>query len=151
MVWGCMSAGGVGQLMVCEGTMNSLKYCQILEHHMLPSTRALFNCLRAHHWIFQWENAPCHTARASKTWMNEHGVQLLDWPAQSPDMSPIETMWRIIKAAASERKSRNTQELRRFVVDEWNHITPEQCKPIVDNMPKRIQTLVHARGLASKY
>jgi len=43
------------------------------------------------------------------------------------------------------------QELNRFVVDEWNHITPEQCKRIIDNMPKRIQALVHARGLASKY
>ena len=37
MVWGCMSAGGIGQLTVGEGTMNSPKYCQILEHHMLPS------------------------------------------------------------------------------------------------------------------
>ena len=82
MVWGCMSAG---QLSVCEGTMNSPKYCQILEHDMLPSAHALFNRWRAQHWIFQQDNAPCHTARARKTWVNDHGVQLLDWPAQSLD------------------------------------------------------------------
>jgi len=147
MVWGFMSAGCVGQLTICEGTMISPKYCQILEHHMLPSTCALFNCLRAHHWIFQWENAPCHTARASKTWMNEHGVQLLDSHAQSLDMRPIENLWCIIKATFSERKPRNMQELRSLVVDELNNITPEQCKRLVENMLKRIQTLVRACGL----
>ena len=84
-----MSAGGVRQLTVCEGTMNSPKYCQILEHNILPSAGAVFNRRRAQLWIFQQDNAQCHTAKAIKTWMNEHGVQLLDWPAQSPDMSPI--------------------------------------------------------------
>ena len=151
MVWGCMSAGGVGQLTVCKGTMNSPTYCQILEHHMLPSARALFNRRRAQHWIFKQDNAPCHMAKFNKTCMNEHVVQLLDWPAQSPETSPIEHMWRIIKAAVSERKPRNMQELRKFAVDEWNNIMPEQCKRLVENMPKRIQALVQACGLATKY
>ena len=43
MVWGCMSAAGVGHLTVCDGTLNSAKYCAILETHMLPSARALFH------------------------------------------------------------------------------------------------------------
>jgi len=90
MIWEFMSTGGVGQLTVCEGTMNSPKYSQILEHYMLPSARVLSNRRRAQHLIFQQHNAPCHTARAGKTWMNEHGFQPMDWPTQSPDMSPIE-------------------------------------------------------------
>ena len=78
MVSGYMSAGGVGQLTVCEGTINPPKYCQILKHHMLPPARALFNRRCAQHWIFQQDNVLCHTARVSKTWLNKHGVQLLD-------------------------------------------------------------------------
>jgi len=66
-------------------------------------------------------------------------------------MSPVENIWRMINAAVSERKPRNMQELRRFVDGEWNNITPEQCKRLVENMPKRFQALVHARGLAIKY
>ena len=53
--------------------------------------------------------------------------------------------------AVSECKPRNMQELRRFVVNEWNTITPEQCKCLVENTSNRIQALVHARGLAIKY
>ena len=83
--------------------------------------------------------------------MNEHGVQLLDWPAPSPDMSPIENMWRIIKTAVCELKPRNMLELGRYVVQEWNNIAPEQYKHLVENMPKRIQPLVRARGLVTKY
>jgi len=83
--------------------------------------------------------------------MNEHGVQLLDWPAQSPETSPIEHMWRIIKAAVSERKPRIMQELRRFVVDEWNNIKLKQYKRLVESVPKRIQALTHTRGLRIKY
>ena len=39
-----------------------------------------------HNWIFQQDNIPYHTARTSKTWMNDHEVQLRDWSPQSPDM-----------------------------------------------------------------
>ena len=151
MVWRCMSAAGAEQLILCEGTMNSPNYCKILEHQMLPLSQALFTRRLAQHWIFQQDNAPCYTARHNKTWMNEHGAQLLDWPAQSPDMSLIENLWHIIKAAVSERKPRNMQDPRRFVVDEWNNIKPEQCKRLVENMPKIIQTLVRAHRLATKY
>jgi len=63
MVRGCMSARGVGHLTVCEGTMNSLKYCQILEHDTLPSAHALLTRQHAQHWILQLDNALCHTAR----------------------------------------------------------------------------------------
>ena len=138
MVWGCLSVGGVGQLTFVRGFSNF-------------GTSPACARRRAQQWIFQQDIVPCHTARASKTWMNEHGVQLLDWHAQSLDTSPIENMWGIIKAALSEHKPRNMQELRRIVVDEWNNIMPEQCKRLVENMPKRIQALVHACGLTTKY
>jgi len=112
--WGSMSARGVGELTVCEGMTNSPNYCQMLEHQMFPSARVLFNHRRAQHWIFQQEYPLYHTARTNKTWMNEHGVQLLDWAALSSDMSPIENLWCIIKTAVSERKPRNIQELGRL-------------------------------------
>jgi len=68
--------------------------------------------------------------------MHEHGVQLLDWPAKSLEISPIENLRHVIKVAVSERKPRNM--LGRFVIDEWNNTTPEQCKHVVENMPKII-------------
>ncbi len=41
LMWGCMSAAGVGELHFIDGIMNSQMYCSILKEKMLPSLRAL--------------------------------------------------------------------------------------------------------------
>ena len=149
MVWGCMSAAGVHHLTVCDGTLNSAKYCAILETHMLPSACALFR--RGQNWMFQQDNAPCHTSRSSRTWLQEHSIQVLEWPAQSPDMSPIENLWWIIKRSVSKRTPKNLEELKAAIQEEWDKITPQQCERLVGNMPARIRALLRANGRTTKY
>uniref|UniRef100_A0A4W6DQP0 Tc1-like transposase DDE domain-containing protein n=1 Tax=Lates calcarifer TaxID=8187 RepID=A0A4W6DQP0_LATCA len=136
MVWGCISAAGVGHLTVCDGTLNSAKYCAILETHMLPSAHALFR--QGQNWMFQQDNAACHTSRASRTWLQEQCIHFLEWPAQSLDMSPIENLWWIIKRSVSKRKPKKLEELK-------------ACERLVGNMLARIRTLLCANGRTTKY
>ncbi len=87
MVWGCISAYGMGSLHVLEGTMNAERYIKVLEQHMLPSR-----------WcVFQQDNAKPHTAAISTAWLSSRRVRVLNWPACSPDLLPIENICRIIK------------------------------------------------------
>ncbi len=74
-------------------------YQEMLEHFMLPSADQLFKDAE---FIFQQDLAPAHTAKSTKNWLNDHGVGVLDWPANSPDLNPIENLWGIVK-----RKMRN--------------------------------------------
>ncbi len=94
MVWGCISAYGMGSLHVLEGTMNAERYLKVLEQTMLPSRRRLF---QGRPCVFQQENAKPHTAAITTAWLCSTRVQVLNWPACRPYLSPIDNIWRIIK------------------------------------------------------
>ncbi len=62
---------------------------KFLEHFMLPSADKRYGDAD---FIFQQDLAPAHTAKGTKSWFNDHGVTVLDWPANSPDLNPIENL-----------------------------------------------------------
>ncbi len=82
-----MSFAGVGPLCFLKTNITAPIYKDILEHFMLPSADQLFKDADL---IFQQDLAPPHTAKSTKSWLNDYGVGVLDWPANSPDLNPIE-------------------------------------------------------------
>ncbi len=90
MIWAAMSSAGVGPLCFLKSTVNAAIYQDILEHFMLPSADKLYGDAD---FIFQQDLAPAHTAKGTKSWFNGHGVTVLDWPANSPDVKLIEFIW----------------------------------------------------------
>ncbi len=91
MIWAAMSSAGVGPLCFLKSTVNADIYQEILEHFMLSSADKLY---READFTFQQDLAPTHTAKGTKSWFNDHGVTVLDWPANSPDLNPREYMMR---------------------------------------------------------
>ncbi len=129
-----MSSAGVGPLCFLKSTVNAAIYQEILEHFMLPSADKLYGDTD---FIFQQDLAPAHIAKGTKSWFNDHGVTVLDWPANSPDLNPIENQC-IVNRKTRDTRPNNADDLKAAIKATWASVTPEQCHRLIASMPRRI-------------
>ena len=151
MVWGCMGWGGVGKLVEVQGKMDAVQYCEILEEGMEESFEKLG--MAEDERYFQQDNDSKHTSRRAQKWFTDHQITLLEWPAQSPDLNPIEHLWQHLKKKLQQYDAppKGVHELWERVAREWNEIPPETCQKLVESMPKRIEAVLKAKGGHTKY
>ena len=102
-------------------------------------------------FIFQQDLAPVHSAKATSTWFKDHGIPVVNWPANSPDHSPIENLWGIVKRKMRYARLNNAEELKATIRATWALITPEQCHRLIDSMPRCIAAVIQAKGAPTKY
>ncbi len=148
MIWAAMSSAGVGPLCFLKSTVNAAIYQEILEHFMLPSADKLYGDAD---FIFQQDLAPAYTAKGTKSWFNDHGVTVLDWPANSPDLNPIENLWGIVKRKMRDTRPNNADDLKATVKETWASIPPQQCHKLITSTPRRIEAVIKAKGAPTKY
>ncbi len=128
MIWAAMSHHtGVG----LKSTVNAAIYQEILEHFMLPSADKLNGDAD---FIFQQDLAPAHTAKSTKSWLNDHGVGV---PANSPDLNPIENLWGIVKRKMRDTRPNNADDLKATVKETGASIPPQQCHKLITSMPRQ--------------
>jgi transposase len=151
MMWGCMMWDGVGYACKIDGRMDADLYVKILEEDLQASLEHYDK--NAEDIIFQQDNDPKHTSKKAKAWFNDHEYQVLPWPAQSPDLNPIEHLWHHLKRKLAEYQEppKGIMELWERVEGEWNKIGPEVCQNLIESMPRRVEAVVKANGGYTKY
>ncbi|CAI9532810.1 unnamed protein product [Staurois parvus] len=114
LLWDCMSAAGVWELHFIDGIMNSQMHCFILKDKMPPSLCTLG--LRA---VFQHDNDPKHTSKATVAILNKNRVKVIQWLSMSLDLNPIEQLWGILKRQVKHHSPPRIQALKEVVLEEW--------------------------------
>ncbi len=145
MIGGAMSSAGVGPLCFLKNNVTAPIYQYILEHFMLPSADQLF---KDADFIFQQDLAPAHTAKSTKSWLNDHGVGVLDWPANSPDLN-IENICCIVKRKMRNKRPKKWAE--GHCQRNLGFIPPQQRHKLITSMPRRIEAVIKAKGAPTKY
>ena len=147
MVWGCFSYFGVGPIYRITGTMDQFQYVQILEEVMLPYAEEEMPLK----WVFQQDNDPKHTSKRATSWFQTNKIDVMKWPAQSPDLNPIENLWSDLKNAVFDAKPKNAEDLWSVVQSAWAAISVSRCQMLVDSMPNRCKAVVKNNGYTTKY
>ena len=152
MFWGCISLWGIGPLVALEGSQNSDTYIELLKTYVIPELEAA-NSLLDIDFTFMQDNAPCHKSKKVMEFFNTNNVSVLEWPAQSPDLNPIENIWNTIKTRRRKRYGipKTKQELIDQIFDIWNELTLEDVECCIANMERRLSEVLRMDGRTTKY
>ena len=142
--WGGFCIKGKTSLYCFSQIMDAEFYVNILRRHLLE-----IEDLLGDEWRFQQDNDPKHTSRLAKNFLWDNTPEVIDWPSNSPDLNPIENLWSIVKRNVEKKMPKNTDDLRRFMIQEWNDIPKSiliglvgsmkcQCELIIENNGERI-------------
>ena len=150
MVWGCMNSEKTDRLHIMQGTVNAEVYNKdILIKKLLRSARDMYG---DEWYIFQQDKALCHTAGSVMKWFDDNKITILYWSGNSPNLNPIENLWRRLKVLVAAKKARNKQELVEAIISSWYHvITTAELTKLAHFMPKRCASVLRSRGYALKY
>lgn len=146
-VWDCFSWNGVGVLHRVKGIMTGEVYRKILIHHLVPSARRL--CPDG--FIFQHDNDPKHTSGVVSRYLKNKKINVIQWPAQSPDLNPIENLWAELNRATKDRKPKNEDELFDILKSAWQSLTLEYVHKLIESMQSRCKAIMKSKGMPTKY
>ena len=145
MVAGGISSKGVGKLIFVTGTMGTFSYLQALEMYKEDIDRLGGNL------YFQQDGAACHTSQKALKYIDDNFPKKLEsWPANSPDLSPIEELWAIVEEKLSKYKINTLPELSKKLVYIWNRIPKKLCKNLVAAFDKKIEKIKNNGERANK-
>jgi transposase len=139
---------GVGPLRIIDGTMNKDKYQDILANELVPYIASTSGQSEAQ---YLHDNARYAKAKSVLAWMENEGVNRMDFPPYSPDLNPIENLWAVLKRNIDARMPTDIEQLTKVTIEEWSKISVTLCQNLVDSMPDRMQAVVAAEGHKTRY
>jgi len=154
MIWGAFCGTTKSQIVYVPGRakIDAVTYIRtVLEPALVPFWH---QCCEEYGWaIVQEDNAPGHKGYSNR-YRALNGMETLEWPAQSPGLNPIESVWREIETELGEiwGRAEDIEALKTMIENIWrDHITEEILGGLIDSMLARLQAVIDAGGNPTRY
>lgn len=148
MVWAGICGCHRTDLITIEGNLTAQRYCdEILE----PTVRPFMEGHLDHR--FQQDNARPHSARITRQYFDDHDIDVLPWPANSPDLSPIEHLWDEMERRLRilDPQPETLDQLRASLIRVYNDIPQAFIRNLINSMRRRIRAVLDANGGHTRY
>jgi len=143
-VWAAICYHGKSEIAFLSGRQTSETYGRTLQEYLLPFADKFYGS----DFIFMQDNASIHCSNLMKQWFEAHNVELLDHPANSPDLNPIENCWAQLTRLvyANGKQYHSVEELKTAIAENWKRIDVPSLQKLIDSMPLRLRDVLLNRG-----
>ena len=157
MVWGCFLGLQKGPLLkMPSGSIKSADFMDIMEEEVFCWFKG-----QPEDTIWMQDNAPIHTSAYSSKGFDLYGIKTLIWPAQSPDLNPIENLWAYLKHKLHQSSphlyllsggpERVKEAIYQALLGAWDSIEEDYLDKLLESMPRRMEAVIQAKGGQTKY
>jgi hypothetical protein len=147
MVWGAIGFGYKSRLIFIAKTLDAATYQRMFQHyHIFDDLNLAFTNAGRSLPYFQQDGAPPHKAKSTLEYLREKIPLIENWPPNSPDLSPIENLWGIIKRRLSIRGPKNITELRHAINEEWKNIDQDLIDSMMKSINGRFKLCIRHKG-----
>jgi hypothetical protein len=150
MVAGAISWWGKSSLIrINSGTrITSEVYINILEEGIVPDIAEISE---NNAWILIHDGASPHRAKKTTQWLQQQKIKVLSWPANSPDLNLIETVWGMMKEEIQHREPKNQAALWQAIQSVWDGISLDWIRRQILGWGQRLSAVVRNHGGHTKY
>ena len=149
MVWGGITLTNKTPLIQINGNLNSNRYvAEILRLHVVPHAATIGNG-----FILMDDNARPHRGRVVTEFLAGAAIERMVWPANSPDLNPIEHLWDQLKRSVYRRITEYSTlaDLAQLLQEEWTAIPQRRVSRLVNTMRRRCLEVIEKRGGYTHY
>lgn len=149
MTWGGFSSKGKAPLVFFRGKVNGEKYRDTFKTIILPWARKE----HADGFEYQHDNATIHTAKATQDTLEAQGVEVVKWPAKSPDLNPMENLWGIVvrDVYGGGKQYDSLDALEAAIRKAWEAIPQSRLDALLDSMDNRNFECIERKGGKTTY
>ena len=146
MVWGAFSFNGVSRLHRIDEILDAKGYHQILIHQAVPAGKELIGP----GFIMPQDNDPKNSSKLCKTYLQnkqkDRTLKIMEWPAQSPDLNPIELVWDELDRQVRKQCLSSKETLWIALEKTWEQLEPTVLEKLVNRMPRIVAKVLKAKG-----